>query len=253
MNSGGQRDARSVPGAVYLVLVRNWPVLACVCAFSIALNAIGARAGDEDAWVLLLIPFELLVWALVFSVAFSFLLHGLTGSGAVRPAAALQIYWRDTIIRVSFGLLAALVAGVFGLLASDSYGNVYLFNIVVWVFLFLAYGLIGTWLASAAAGEGKRLSDAFRRGRVSFAQSYGQMLIHAGLPTLLSGAFFAYSDGKIVDPKGNFYGLNLVCEIVGTGFELIANVAIAVILLKAYLAHEEGGVEGDKPSSTCLA
>ena len=241
MNSGDQKGVRSVPGAVFLVLARNWPVLAGVCAFSIALNAIGGRAGEEDTWVLLLIPFELLVWVLVFTVTFTFLLYGLTGPGAVRPEAALQIYWRDFIIRMLSGLLAALVAGVLGLLASDSYGNAYLFNIVVWVFLFIAYGLIGTWLASAAAGEGKTLSEAFRRGRGSFPQSYGQMLIHAGLPTLLSGAFFAYSDGKIVDPEGNIYGLNLVCEIVGTGFELIANVAIAVILLKAYLAHEEGG------------
>ena len=245
MSSGDQRDVRSVPGAVYLVLARNWLVLVCICSVSVTVNAIGGRAGEEDAWVLVLLPFELLVWALVFSVVFSFLLYGLTGPGAVRPAAALQIYWRDFIIRVLFGLLAALVAGVFGLLASESFGNVYLFNIVVWVFLFIAYGFVGTWLASAAAGEGKTLSEAFRRGRVSFPQSYGQMLIYAGLPTLLSGAFFAYSDGKIVDPEGNFYGLNLVCEIVGTGFELIANVAIAVILLKAYLAHEEGGSKGD--------
>lgn len=230
-----------MPGAVYVVLVRNWPVLACVCSVSIAAVAIGGHAGDEEAWVLLLLPVELLVWTIVYSVVFSFLLYGLTGPEAIRPAAALRIYWRDFIIRMSFGLLAVIVAGVFGLMASDSYGNVYVFNIIIWVFLFIAYGLIGTWLASAAAGEGKTLSEAFRRGRVSFAQSYGHMLIYAGLPTLLSGAFFAYSDGKIVDPEGVFHGLKLLCEIAGTGFELIANVAIAVILLKAYLAHEEGG------------
>ena len=132
-----------------------------------------------------------------------------------------------------------LLAAVFGLLASDTYGNIFVSYIVVWVFLFLAYGLVGTWLVSAATGEDRQLSAAFRRGRVSFPQSYGQMLIYAGLPIVVSTAFFAYSDGKLVDPSGNVHLLKLACEIVGTGFELVANAAIAVVLLNTYLAYPE--------------
>ena len=193
MERDDHTDGRSVPGAVYIVLAQNWTVLAVACAFSVSLTALSADAGDGDDWVLFTIPFELLVWVIVFSVTFSYLLYGVTGLGAIRLAATLRVYWRDFILRLLMLVFAVVLVGIFGALSEETFGNVFVSYLVVWVLLFLVYGLVGTWLVGAATGEGRQLSAAFRRGNKSFPQTYGQLLMFAGPPIVVSSALFSYA------------------------------------------------------------
>lgn len=243
---------QSVPAAMITVVLSNLPLIGLYIIVTIVMS-FGLEYVDPEDWsfglVFIMQSFTYIFMGSVLGLAtFSTVLLNTPGFRAFNWSIVFRFVWRDVVLLLlagfglaALGLLLIAISALFDGAADDTsgfYESVWLtfgFIAVGYVYLFLVYGFLGTWLAAVVVGGNSKYSAAVARGKRFFSRTFVRLIIFAGPFVLLMAISYSIGDEGLIQADGSIQWLWVIGSIFGTICETCVTVALALILARVYV------------------